>query len=179
MKEFWDKHKVTVIIAVFSGLFGHMITQAVSVHNLSRLLRSQQNHELLNSTRLGIGFLKQVEGELDENLASMLGREYLMSLEFENPYDQGAAFAAVTLNMAASATNAADAKATQAVGEYAKHLGGMTARLSKVEVPVEPLSTAVWDHGAPEVADIDYNLLRELSDYYMLARRVNNTIKAF
>ncbi|SRR6266700_390362 len=176
MKKFWGKHKATILIALFSGLLGHIITQAVSVHNLSRLLRSQENRELLSSTRLAIGFLKQVEGELDDNLAFMLSHDYLMSLEFESPYDQSALFGSMA---AASATNAAEAKAAQAFGDYAKHVAGVTARLSKMESPAEPLSTAVWDHGAPEIADIDYNLLRELSDYYLLARRVNNTIKAF
>jgi len=51
--------------------------------------------------------------------------------------------------------------------------------VKNVEAPVELLSTTVWEHGVPEVADIDSDLLNDLSGYYMLVTRMNYTIKSF
>lgn len=174
----WKKHKPTLIVgmitAIISGLIGSVITQSFSVYNLTRSIKYQQNHEVLNSTRLGIGFLKQVESELDDNVALMLSHEYKITLALGQPFDQAADMRAFI-----NPTNSADEKSADALMTVQHHLMGMMQKIDKLEAPIDALSTAVWDHGAPDIADIDDELLRELSDYYMLARRVNNTIKAF
>ena len=117
----FGKYKGQVITGIVSALVGAAvgtsITQSFSVYNLTRSFKFQQNREILTSTRLGIGFLKQVESELDDNVALMLAHDYGVKFEFGDPFDPSAAVKTILSSDSQSQTNASDAKATGAFVE--------------------------------------------------------------
>ena len=185
LNEIWKKHKGAIIASIVGACAGAcvsaVIIQSFNVYNLSRSFHFEQNRAILDSTRLGIGFLKQIENELNENITLLLNNDYKASFEFSalhNPFEGMAKFVAEAAN---SSTNKDEkAKAISAANLFANMGNGMeVVRINKMNVPTTFLSTDVWKHGAPEMADIDYDLLRNLSDYYMTAEQVNASIKLF
>jgi len=181
MKEIWKKHKGAIIASILGACVSAIIVQTFNVSNLSKSFRFEQNRAILDSTRLGIGFLKQVENELNENITLLLNNDYKASFEFGEPRSPFAGMAKAVVEDANSSTNAADkAKAASAESFFNNMGDGMKlVRVNKMAVPTIFLSTDVWKHGAPEMADIDYDLLRDLSDYYMTAGQLNASIKLF
>jgi hypothetical protein len=149
--------------------------------NLSRSFHFEQNKAILDSTRLGIGFLKQVENELNENITLLLNNDYVATFEFGEPRSPFAGMSKMVLEAANSSTNETEkAQMLQTTNIFnAMGDGMMLARINKMNVPTTYLSTDVWKRGAPEMADIDYDLLKNLSDYYMTAEQVNASIKLF
>lgn len=181
----WKKHKGAIIASIVGACAGAcvsaVILQSFNVYNLSRSFRFEQNREILDSTRLGIGFLKQIENELNENITLLLNNDYKASFEFGEPHGPFESMAKALEEAASSSTNATDKVQAASARNLFKDMGaGMIAvRINKMSVPTTFLSTDVWKHGAPEMADIDYDLLRDLSDYYMTAEQVNASIKLF
>lgn len=158
-----------------------VIIQSFNVYNLSRSFRFEQNRAILDSTRLGIDFLKQVENELNENITLLLNNDYKASFEFGEPRSPFAGMAKAVEQAALSSTNATDKAQAASTGDFFKNMGDgmMVVRVNKMSVPTTFLSTDVWKHGAPEMADIGFDLLRDLSDYYMTAGKLNASIKLF
>jgi hypothetical protein len=179
LKRLWIESRGKILAAIVGVIAGAAITQTFAIHNFYRFARYQRQHDILNSTRLGIGFLKQIETEMDENTILLLNHEYNITIEFGKPFDQAASLGKIVETAAKPSTNAADAQQYQGFAEFYKTMGGPAARLEKLEVPLQTFSTSVWDHGIPEVADIQYALLRDSSEYYLLVRRVNETMKGF
>ena len=175
------KHYLTqLVVATIAGLIGVLVGtnlgQYYAVHNLSRSLKFQESREILNSTRLGIGFLMQVQNELDENAALLLNGNYDILLKTASPkgmFD----------NMVKMLTESPEAKTNaEMLATITNWLASFNLPVCHVDVfhvPSLNLCNDVWKHGAPELADIDYDLLRKLSDYYMLVGRVNTLIEAF
>jgi hypothetical protein len=158
-----------------------VIIQSFNVYNLSRSFHFEQNKAILDSTRLGIGFLKQVENELNENITLLINNDYKASFEFGEPHNPFESMAKFIVDAGSSSTNTTDkAQAISLANGFEKMGDGMVmVRVNKMTAPTTFLSTDVWKHGAPEMADIDYDLLRDLSDYYMTAEQVNASIKLF
>ena len=181
MKEIWKKHKGAIIASIIGACVSAIIVQTFNVSNLSKSFRFEQNRAILDSTRLGIGFLKQVENELNENLTLLLNNEYNASFEFGEPRNPYEGMAKIFADAGSSSTNAAEKAQAATVANSFKNMGDamLMVRVNKMNVPTTFLSTDVWKHGAPEMADIDYDLLRDLSDYYMTAGQLNASIKLF
>jgi hypothetical protein len=185
VNEIWKKHKGSIIASIVGACAGAcvsaVIIQSFNVYNLLRSFHFEQNRAILDSTRLGIGFLKQVENELNENITLLLNNNYKVSFEFGEPHSPFAGMAKAVQEAANSSTNAADKVQAVQAGNFFNCMGDgmMVVRVNKMAVPTTFLSTDVWKHGAPEMADIDYDLLRGLSDYYMTAEQVNASNKAF
>src|ERR1035437_6259056 len=85
MKEIWKKHKGAIIASILGACVSAIIVQTFNVSKLSKSFRFEQNRAILDSTRLGIGFLKQVENELNENITLLLNNDYKASFEFSEP----------------------------------------------------------------------------------------------
>jgi len=185
MSEVWKKHKGSIIASIVGACAGAcvsaVIIQSFNVYNLSRSFQFEQNRAILDSTRLGIGFLKQVENELNENITLLLNNDYKASFEFGEPRSPFAGMAKAVQEAANSSTNTADKVQAQQAGEFFNNMsdGMIMVRINKMSVPTTFLAADVWKHGAPEMADIDYDLLRDLSDYYMTTEQVNASIKLF
>jgi hypothetical protein len=176
MTEIWKKHKGTIIASVLGACVGAIIIQTFNVINLTRSFRFEQNREILDSTRLGIGFMKQVENELNENLTLLLNRNYNAEIEFGKPHGVFDNISKLIAGDPSAVTNKAQ---VDAMMSFFESMNMQMAHVNKMEVPTGQLSTEVWNHGAPELADVDYDLLRDLSDYYMLVERINGSIKSF
>jgi hypothetical protein len=181
MKEIWKKHKGAIIASILGACVSAIIVQTFNVSNLSKSFHFEQNRAILDSTRLGIGFLKQVENELNENITLLLNNDYKATFEFGEPRSPFAGVAKALVEDANSSTNTVDKAQAASASNFFNNVGdGMkVVRVNKMSVPTMFLSTDVWKHGAPEMADIDYDLLRDLSDYYMTAGQLNASIKLF
>ena len=185
MNEIWKKHKGAIIASIIGACAGAcvsaVIIQSFNVYNLSRSFHFEQNRAILDSTRQGIGFLKQIENELNENITLLLNNDYKAAFEFGEPHNPFEGMAKFVAEEANSSTNSTDKAQGMSAANLFKSMGdGMiVVRINKMSVPTAFLSTDVWKHGAPEMADIDYDLLRDLSDYYMTAGQLNASVKLF
>ena len=181
MNGIWKKHKGPIIASIIGALVSAIAVQTFNVNNLSKSFRFEQNRAILDSTRLGIGFLKQVENELNENITLLLNNDYKASFQFGEPRNLFDGMSRLIQEAANSSTNADDKVKAAALGNYFSRIGesAVFVRVNKMSVPTIFLSTDVWKHGTPEMADVDYDLLRDLSDYYMKAGQINASIKLF
>jgi|SRR5665213_428638 len=181
MTDIWKKHKGAIIASIVGACVSAVIVQTFNVNNLSRSFRFEQNRAILDSTRLGIGFLKQIENELNENITLLLNNDYKAAFEFGEPHNPFEGMAKFVAEQASSSTNSAEKAQGVSAANYFKNMGDgiVMVRINKMNVPTGFLSTDVWKHGSPEMADIDYDLLRDLSDYYMTAEQINASIKLF
>ena len=181
MNEIWKKHKGTIIASILGACVSAVIIQTFNVRNLARSFRFEQNRAILDSTRLGIGFLKQIENELNENITLLLNNDYKASFEFGEPRGPFQGMTDAIEKAANSSTNATDRAQVESARALFNSMGNgmITVRINKMNVPTTFLATEVWKRGAPEMADIDYDLLKDLSDYYMTAEQVNASIKLF
>lgn len=171
-KDFWGR----LLSGVVGVVIGSFVGQYFAVTNLAGSYKFQQNQEILRSTRLGIGFLMQVQNEMDENAALLLNGDYDITLKTSAPKGMFDGMLQMVANAPEMKTNQeAYAAVTNIFGPFNLPV----CHVDRLNIPSLNLSDAVWKHGAPELADIDYDLLRKLSDYYMLVQRVNSLIDGF
>lgn len=104
-----------------------------------------------------------------------------MSFDFSEPQNPFEPIAKLAETDANASTNKEERLANIAAVNSFLNMGNgkLQVRINKMNVPTIFLSTDVWKHGAPEMADIDYDLLRDLSGYYMTAGQINASIKLF
>ena len=129
MGAFWNKNKGTITASVISACVGALIVQTFNVWNLTRSIKFQQNREILSSTRLGIGFLKQTQNELDENLALLMKSDYQVAFEFGKPKRVFESFENLIKADASSITNKA---AADAIISYFRDIGAEFVHIDKV-----------------------------------------------
>lgn len=176
MKFDHKKHIFEILVGITCASVGALIGQYFAMGNLAKSLKTQQNAEVLNSTRLGIGFLMQAQNELDENFALLLNNDYDISLEFGPPHSMYDSMHEMFEQDPKTATNSVERAQAE---QFLQLFRTPTRHIDRMDIPEQELSNEVWKHGPPEMADINYDLLRKLSDYYMLVQRVNSMIEAF
>src|ERR1700735_4365464 len=154
----WEKNKVHIATTLLGVLLGSVVTFVFNFHNLSRSLRYEEAHSVLNSTRLAIGFLQNIQTEMDANANLMLNHSYKATFENKPAINQVEMFSSILVAAAKGSTNKvsdADKAQTDAFMNYIKSMaGGESVTVMQLDCPEESLSTIVWDHGAPEIADI-------------------------
>ncbi len=182
MKEIWKKHKgaiaASVIAAVIGACVSNVFTTFSNLHTLNITLKFQHDREILNSTRLSIGFLQNVQTEIDVNASLMQLHNYKASMRLSKDHFSQLEMMRMMAMTGANKPSEAEIKAFDGFTAYAKNIFAPTRRIEELNRPQEPLSTVVWDHGAPEIADIDYEVLRELTEYYLAVHRLNSSITA-
>lgn len=183
------KKKAEVTIAVISVSLTSAAALGVNNFILSQSFKATENKEILQSTQRGIGFLKQIEAELDENLSLLVTHDYGASLEVGAPFDTTESMAKL-VKLGKEIPDSSDKDLTEEQKKKkAELIDDFLASQSKVmelavpvkkfNAPIDRLSVEAWDVSGSGLADVNYELLKELSDFYMLARRVNTSIDRF
>lgn len=174
-KRHFNQLAIGVTCVVVGGLLGASLTQHYAVSNLAKSLQAQRDEEMLNSTRLGIAFLMEVQNELDANTSLMLNKDYGITLKLAEPHGAMDSIGAMMADAPELKTNAAE---RAGVAGFMKSFNVPLCHVDQMEVPTVKLADDVWKHGPPELADVSFDLLRKLSDYYMLVGRVNSVVEA-
>src|ERR1035441_4981602 len=131
LKQLWVESRGKVVAALLGAIIATALTQHYAMLNFYRLVQYQHSTEILRSTRSGIGFLKQIEGELDDDIAALLSCEYAITIEFGEPHDTMSGFTHMMEAASVTETNAVELKKLQSVQAAYKSMSMTVAKVEK------------------------------------------------
>ena len=141
----------------------------VGMYSLTKSFEYTQNKEILYSIRKDVEYLRRIESEIDENINSLLHENYEVAIEFGEPFDM--------IEVMSESPSEDQEEMTPRQKQIMSQMMGIAVPILKLEAPREFLVVDAWEVGFPETSNIEFDLLKQINDYYRSVKRVNTTVE--